>query len=190
MAHVASKGKGSGAEYSVRYDATGEQQSELLLPGSYRLVTTVVQPAEDVKEREPAAAPAAASEAVAPPRSEAGRAKRAAPDNDDAEGEAATDSKRARPDATEPGPAAAAAARASAAPAPAAGAALAADEPPTSGNGDDDDDEEWLTTGSEWLGKRVVRLFDGGRFIGVVISWVKENDEGDPPVSSPHLIPT
>ena len=191
VAHVATKG--NGAEYSVRYDATGEQQSELLLPGSYRLV----QPA-------PAAAPAAAP--VAAPRAEVGRAKRAAPNDED--GETGADSKRARPDAeaaattaagdgkkksrmlrelesdrgyvdetspTRPAPAAAPSAE------PAATAAAATAEPPAAGN-DDDEDEEWLTTGSEWLGKRVARVFGLDRFIGVVISWVRENTDGDPPL--------
>jgi hypothetical protein len=39
-----------------------------------------------------------------------------------------------------------------------------------------------LTAGSDWLGKRVVRVFDGVRFIGQVISWVPANDDGDPPL--------
>ena len=47
---------------------------------------------------------------------------------------------------------------------------------------EDEDDEEWLTAGSDWLGKRVVRVFDGVRFIGQVISWVPANDDGDPPL--------
>lgn len=46
----------------------------------------------------------------------------------------------------------------------------------------DADQEEWLTTGSDWLGKHVSRTFSGVHYVGCVTRWVPSNDVGDPPL--------
>ena len=45
---------------------------------------------------------------------------------------------------------------------------------------EEDEEEEWMTTGSEYLGRRITRMFDGKAFVGTITSWVPDNDDGDP----------
>ena len=46
---------------------------------------------------------------------------------------------------------------------------------------DEDEAEEWLTTGSDWIGTKLLREFDGRQFEAEVTAWLPEGDEKDEP---------
>ena len=193
---VSASGK-TGAEYLVQYDGQTAAAKEVLLPGTFRLAEAA------------AASSTAASMTAEAPGSTEGSHPSLAEDADADSIEMQKDSsvvskKRQAPDVDHSGDSAPAPKR------PAtdssdisalsqemqnqehvtkqdgdcntAASGDQGDENKASDVDDEEAEEEWLTTGSEWLGKRVARTFGGQQFVGRVVSWVPANDDGDPPL--------